>query len=305
MKTSKRLLSVLIVIVLAASIFSGCKSRDGSDPDASSSSKGSSSSKTSSEPPKTDGEPVSKLIPDMVSEVVAKKAENSDTVGWLQIPEFGIDDVVVCDFTSNKTYYRANFQKEYAFDGIFYADKRSVFGDGSLDQLGVNTCIYGHSMTDDPNGKRYNIMFGPLAGLRDPEIAKTVPYIFFSSEKENLAFEIFAVFIANMDNPDVPYNRNDIDPAEFRKMVKEQILPRSLYNYDVQLKDDDKFLTLSTCIYNLPNGEKTGYPDTYYRYGIMARLVKPDEPRRLEASFTINENPLLDADGHMVTPPKN
>lgn len=303
MKTSKRLLSTLIVIFLAISIFTGCKGRDEASSSGSSSSGTSSSKGTSSESPKTDGEPVSKLISDMVGEVVAKKAENSDTVGWLQVPEFGLDDVVVCDFTSNQTYYRANFKKEYEFNGIFYADKRSVFGDGSVDQLGVNTCIYGHSMTDDPESKRYNVMFGPLAGLRDPEIAKTVPYLFFSTEKENLVFEIFAVFVANMDNPDVPYNRNDIAPAEFRKMVKEQILPRSLYNYDVQLKDDDKFLTLSTCIYTLPNGQKTGYPDTYYRYGIMARLVSPDEPRKLEASFTINENPLLDSDGHMVTPP--
>lgn len=303
MKTSKRLLSVMLILVIILSVFAGCKSREESGDPSSSGGSSSSSSRSSSGSTKTEDKTVASAIPDMLSEVADKNAQNSDTVGWLQIPEFNIDDVVVCDYESNKTYYRANFNKEYDFNGIFYADRRSVFGDGSIDQLGVNTCIYGHAMTDDREGKRYDVMFGPLHGMRDPEVAKHVPYIFFTTEKENLAFEVFAVFIANMDNPEVPYNRNDIDPAEFRKVVKEQILPRSLYNYDVELKDDDKFLTLSTCIYTLPDGSKTGYPDTYYRYGIMARLVKPDEPLKTEASFTVNENPLIDKDGHIVTPP--
>lgn len=299
MKTSKRLLSILLIVVLAMSVFAGCKNRDADS--SSSSSGGSSSSKSSSgASAKPSNKTVASVIPDMLKEVAEKKAENSDTIGWLQIPEFNIDDVVVCDFNSNKTYYRAGFNKEYDFNGILYADYRSVFGDGSASQLGVNTCIYGHSMTDDPEGKRYDVMFGPLAGMRDAEKAKHVPYIFLSTEKENLAFEVFAVFIVNADNTDVPYNRNSDDPVAFRKMVKEQILPRSLYNYDVELKDDDKFLTLSTCIYNLPNGQKTGYPDTYYRFGIMGRLVNSGDPLKEEASFTINENPLLDPDGRMV-----
>lgn len=297
MKT-RRLLSLLLAAVLALSLMSGCKKQD----DDVLSSSAVQSSSASSKPAKgADGKTatVGEHLPGMVKYVAEKKEENSDTVGWLQIGHLGIDDAVLCNFESNEYYKRLNFEKQYDFNGVFYADRRSVFGDGSPEQLGVNTCIYGHAMTDDKDHENYGVKFGPLHDFRDPEIAKTVPYIFFTTEKEDLAFEVFAVFTANTDNSEIPYNRNDIPAEEFRKMVKEQVLPRSIYNYDVELKDDDKFLTLSTCIYILPNGVATNYPDTYYRYAIMGRLVKPEDAYKSEAVFTVNENPLIDPDGRM------
>lgn len=291
MKTRK-LLSLLLAVVMVLSLASGCKKRDEAEVSESSSSK---SSTSSSKPEKKNEEvdTVGNHLPGMVKYVTEKKELNSDTVGWLQIGQVGIDDVVVCNFESNQYYYRLNFEKQYDFNGVFYADKRSVFGDGSAEQLGVNTCIYGHAMTDDKDHKNYSIKFGPIHDFRDPEIAKTIPYIFFTTEKEDLVFEVFAVFTSNVDNAEVPYNRNDLDPNDFRKMVKEQILPRSIYNYDVELKDDDKFLTLSACIYVLPDGTALAYPNNY-RYSIMARLVKNDEPLKKEAVFTANENLLID-----------
>lgn len=288
MKKSK-ILSLLLAAIIIITLASGCKNRT-NDNISGSSSSGKSQSESSA--PATDKNNFESILPGMVKHVEEKKAINSDTVGWLQIGTLGIDDVVVCNFESNQYYLRLNFEKEYDFDGIFYADRRSEFGSGSADELGVNTCIYGHAMTDDKDNKKYDIKFGPLHSFRDPEIAKEIPYIFFTTEKEDLVFEVFAVFVANREL--IPYNRNDLPPEEFRKLVKEEILPRSIYNYDVELRDDDKFLVLSTCIYILPNGTPTYYPNTDYRYAVMGRLVKPDDELKTEAVFTPNENMVID-----------
>jgi len=231
---------------------------------------------------------------DFSQQISDHKELNGDTVGWLYVPGTGIDDVVVCDFTDNNFYLRKNFEKEYDFNGVFYADRRSDFGSGKYSELGRNTCIYGHAMTDEPDHWNYHIKFGELHNFRDEDFARETPYIYFSTEGENLVWEVFAVFFANRNM--VPFNRNDLEPDELNRVVTREVIPRSIYKYDVKIQPDDKFLTLSTCVYILPDGTDTQYPDTHYRYGIMARLVRDNEDIKDSASFTINRSPKIDPD---------
>lgn len=297
MHFSKKISALLLVLTLSVSIFAGCSDREPAASEESSSSSSTSSSSTS-EPEET-GEPVSSITPDFSELITEAHEQNEDSIGWLQVPGTGIEDVVLFkpDDKTNEFYLRLDFNKNYSFNGVYYADMRSTFGDGSRNELGMNTCIYGHAITDDPESEKYDIKFGPLHDFRDPDLAKNMPYLFFSTEKENMAFEVFAVFVSNADNLSVPYNRNDVPQEEFVEMVREEILPRSKYDYDVEIQDDDKFLTLSTCIYTLDNGVQTGYPNTFYRLGIMGRLVDPDEPLKEEAVFTENEDVIIDATG--------
>jgi sortase B len=292
LKLHKRILPVLLAAVLAAAAFAGCGGQGEGDVSGGSGNTASGSIVTGT---------VEDNTPDFTEAVREMKEENADTVGWLYVLNTDIEDVVVCNTEDNKYYYRLNFYKEPEFNGVYWADRRSVFGDGTREQIGVNTCIYGHAMTDNPASERYDVKFGPLHDFRDPQRAKEFPYIFFSTESEKLCYEVFAVFTVNSDNRDVPYNYEPEDPLSFVQMVREQILPRSKYNYNVEIEDDDKFITLSTCIYTLDDGTVTGYPDTYIRYVIMGRLCDPDEPMKGEADFTLNENPLVDPDGAMAS----
>lgn len=296
MKT-KKIISILLVLVFALSLASGCKKRDETEVSSSSTSSSSTSSSSKAESKKPE-DMIKDHLPGMAEIVKEYKQENADSVGWLQVTQLNIGDIVVCHTGADKNEYyrRRNFKKENAFNGVLYADFRSTFGDGSAEQLALNTCIYGHALSDIRGEKNYDVFFGPLHDFRDPEIAKTIPYIYFTTEKEDLAFEVFAVFITNTSNPDMPYNRPDVPEEDFHKMIKEQVLPRSLYNYDVEIKPGDKFLTLSTCIYNLPNGSTATYP-SYLRYGIMAKLVDSNGAYKEEASMTINEHPVIDAEG--------
>lgn len=238
---------------------------------------------------------ISSVLEDYRENIAYSKEQNDHTIGWLDIPTLDINDVVLVHPENNVFYWRRNFERKKEFSGVFYADYRSVFGNGTKDELGINTCIYGHALTDNPDDEKYYEKFGPLHDLRSEDVAKSVPYIFFSTEEENMAFEIFAVFIANTHNDKLPYNRNDIEPPEFYKMVKEEVLPRSLYNYNVDLKESDKFLTLSTCIYVLPDGTSAEYFESgVYRYAVMARLADPGEPLKEKANITVNKDPIID-----------
>ena len=222
------------------------------------------------------------VLPNLVDIVNDLWSENDDTVGWLRVPGTTIDDVVVFKEDDNDFYMRRNFEKQYYFNGIFYADKRSVFApNGSLDGLGRNTVVYGHSMSDS----RDDIQFGPTRYFLDEEFARTHPYIFLSTLQDDLAWEVVAVFYTNWD---VPYNRNDLSYSEFQAMFDE-VSARSVYDYGVEISEDDKFLTLSTCVYSLPGKGLLEYPNIY-RFGIMARLVEPGTALKDEADFTKNNN---------------
>jgi len=249
--------------------------------------------------------PISDRTPSLLEDILEAYEQNDHTIGWLIVPGTNIDDVILFHPTDNFFYERRGFDRQYSFDGVFWADRRSVFG--PREEMGVNTCIYGHAFTDDADHSRFNDKFGQLAMFRDEEFAREHPYIFFSTKYEDMAWEIFAVFIANADNPNLPYNRNivgDETHQDFVDMVRNEVLPRSKWVYDVEIKDDDKFLVLSACFYEWDDGPEfnrqgfsTGYPNTFFRYAIMARLVHPDEEFREYAVIEFNEDIVIDPDG--------
>lgn len=294
-KRVKRLWCAILAAMLMACALSGCQSRGnaGQEPESAPSEPSSQSEQTE----QAVEVPTPTELPDFSEDVAEVYEKNTDTVGWLQVPGTDIDDAVLHkpEDETNKYYERKDINQQYYFYGVYYADCTSAFGEGTREDLGVNTCIYGHTISDDPNSAKYEIKFGQLHDFRDPERAKELPYLYFSTAKETLAFEVFAVFTANCDNTSLPYNRN-LPADEFVTVIKEQVLPRSIYNYDVEITEEDKFLTLSTCIYSLPDG--TTLPtESWIRYGIMAKLVPPDTQLKETAEFEPNPNPVIDQDG--------
>lgn len=225
---------------------------------------------------------VMKNLPNYTQLIEEKHAINSDSIGWLNVPNTTIDDVILWyPGDKNLYYYRRNFEKRESFNGCFYADYRCKF-DGGAAGLSPNTVVYGHSMSDDPLHK--SKLFSPLKLFKDPEFAEENPYVYFSVADENLVWEIFAVFYATVD---LPYNHPY--PQDFAGIVNE-CLKRSIYIYDTQVSANDKILTLSTCTYSLPDGTPIQYPNDY-RYVVMAKLVTDPTELKETASFEINPSP--------------
>ena len=226
-----------------------------------------------------EGSSLQDAMPNLIPKVLEKNEQNSDTVGWLQVPNTNINDVVVQSPTDtnnvNAFYLRRDFDKRQNDNGTYFVDYRSGMGP-TRDSLSRNTIIYGHSMSDNVNGS----LMDQLKRFRsDIEFAEANPYLFFSLEEENLMWEIFAVFDTGID---FHYNNPNPTADEFAELVSEAER-RSYYSYDVQVTAGDKIITLSTCTYNITSV----YPNDY-RFVVMARLVAPDEVIRETAPLVVN-----------------
>ena len=228
---------------------------------------------------------VKSITPNFSKRIAEKFEINDDTIGWLYVPGTSINHVILKNpfHQTNNYYLGLNINKRPDKNGMFCADFRAVFGSGKRKDLSRITALYGHSWTDDPD----DILFAQLKKYRDHDFAKNNPYIFFSTAKENMAWEVFAVFDTTIDLPYISPTLPDIHFYDMLDIVKQL----SYYENDIAITADDKILTLSTCTYSVMGHERL--PELNgYRFAIMARLVKPNDAIKTEAALTINEDRL-------------
>lgn len=153
--------------------------------------------------------------------------KNSDTVGWLKIPNTNIDYPVVK--SDNNNYYLNNdFYKKHNVYGWIFADFKNGFP-----ILSWNTIIYGHNTS-------VGIMFGDLINFLDEDWYKNEEnkYIYFSTTEMNYKFEIFSVYKIN--------NTNDYLSIENKDGFIDMIKNRSFIKFNTTVSDE-KIITLSTC----------------------------------------------------------
>jgi len=219
--------------------------------------------------------------PNFLDQIAEMYELNSDTVGWLFVPNTSVNDAVVWyPGDQNEFYLRRDKFKRSSREGCYYADFRCTFG-GYAEGLSRNTTIYGHNMdlNDSPDAPQ----FSQLLRYLNQDFAEANPYIFFSIREEDLVWEVFAVFYTTVN---LPYNTPDMSNDQFMNLINE-VTKRSEYIYDVDVTANDKILTLSTCTYAFTPGV---YPNDY-RYVVMARLVQDGELFKERASLQKNPSP--------------
>lgn len=225
------------------------------------------------------------ITPDFQYDVLDKELLNPDTAGWLYIPDTTVNKVVLQnppEMETNQFYLDVDFYRRPDKNGTFCTDFRNEFGFGTREELSRITTIYGHSWSDNPDGE----LFAQLKKFRDPEFARTHPYIFFSTREENMAWEVFAVFDTTVCLPYITPDLNDNEMYDLLSVVDKL----SEYNYTGAVSPDDKLLVLSTCTFSVRGHERL--PDINdYRFVIMAKLVEPKALKLDETAFFVNENP--------------
>ncbi len=245
-----------------------------------------SSESSSSESSRHSSEDSSDSQPEIVNEVdliprhddiAAQLKINPDTVGWLHIPDTEIDDAVVqhSSSTDNNYYLRRDKNGHYSWFGCFFADYESVFG--SRSELSRNNIIYAHNLGYNDNPDRPD--FSQLFHFLDKDFAESHPYIFMSTEDEDMIWEIFAVFYSEATSWYILVNIDDT----LQNQIIHDAKDRSQWIYDVEPSAEDKLLTLSTCSY------KYGGALNPQRFVVMARLVEKDRP--LPANVIVEANP--------------
>ena len=199
---------------------------------------------------------------------------NTDIKGWLKVSGTNINyGVIKTPANQDINYYESKgYNKQYSKNGVLWTNNTVNFGTSTT--LSKNTCIFGHNWTNSWKyayaNRAKDVMFAQLAAFKNLSFAKQNQKITFSTEKEDMTFQIFAVFICNADK----YNYVTANPTTtaFSKMISEA-RSLSFFDYDTSVSTSDKIITLSTCI---DAYYKNGVRQTNQRLVVMGKLVKGD-----------------------------
>lgn len=159
-------------------------------------------------------------------------SKNSDTVGWIKINNTKVNYPIVQ--TDNNSYYLDHaFNKTKNAGGWIYADYRATF-----DNFGKNTIIYGHNLSN-------KTMFGSLSETTKPNWYKNENnrYIKISTPTANTVWAIFSIYTIE---PEIEYLRTNFEKYNFKDFVT-KMKSRSIYDFGIEVTEEDKILTLSTC----------------------------------------------------------
>ncbi len=204
-------------------------------------------------------------------------AENPDTRAWIKITGTYLNDVVV-QGEDHSEYLNKAFDGSESISGTVFSHKKNKW-DGT-DQ---NIILFGHNMM---NGDRFASVryYIPYDGSREPiAFYKVHPTIMLATpDGGSQTYKIFAGVLANTQEQygEVFKYANKTsfkNQDDFNNFII-NVMDRSWFYTDVDIKYGDQLLTLSTCYW--PLGEEV---DT--RWVIFARKVRPGESEYVDTSL--------------------
>ena len=160
------------------------------------------------------------------------KEQNPDTICYLKVNGTKIDYVVVKG-DDNNYYLNHNFNKEYNSAGWIFMDYHNNLVNDR------NTIIYGHNMKDGS-------MFGSLANTLKKEWQdnKDNQKIMLVREEGTFYYQVFSTYTIE---PEEYYIKTEFSSnSDFYSFIK-TLQIRSDYDYNVDVNENDKILTLSSC----------------------------------------------------------
>ena len=162
------------------------------------------------------------------------KETNPDTVGWLTVKNTTVNYPVV-QSTNNSYYLTHDFNKNSNSLGWIFMDYRNDAND-----LQQNTVIYGHNLSND------KLMFGNLSATLNSSwhTNSSNHYITFNTANADMQWRIFSIYKIEATND---YLYNTFGTQEEFLQFAEKMKSRSIYDFGVTIKENDKILTLSTC----------------------------------------------------------
>lgn len=163
-------------------------------------------------------------------DLAALAAENPDCVGWLTIPDTGIDYPVMHTPGDPEHYLRRDFFGASASGGTPFLDGRNA-----AQVEGQNLILYGHNMMDGS-------MFKPLISYLEPGFRETHQEIYLELSEKQYRYEVLAVVETSVDSPFYRY-------TELGDPEKESDFRSALFGAaDLEIiHHTEGYLTLSTC----------------------------------------------------------
>ena len=173
-------------------------------------------------------------------------ALNQELVGWISVPNSGID-VQVVQSPNNTDYLKKDFYGNYSRYGCPFMDYRN-----DPKYLNQNTIIYGHHMSD-------GLVFAELSKYKTLDGFLESPIINYDTLYKSYKFKVYAAFITNSREQDdngyiFNYTVTSFGSTENFDSYIKALDERKLYTTGVDINSSDKLITLSTCTYDGRNG---------------------------------------------------
>lgn len=187
---------------------------------------------------------------------------NKDIIGWIKIENTPIDYPVL----ESANYLYKNYKGEYSRYGSIFTDNSS-----KLENNPQNIILHGHHMN---NGS----MFASICDFADLTFYKANPTFKFDTIYEKGNWKIISVFKTNTDPAHgevFDYFISDFGNSKdnFLEYIY-QVRLRSIIDTPVDINEDDKIVTLSTCSYELKD----------FRTVVIARKVRENEDENVDTS---------------------
>lgn len=162
------------------------------------------------------------------------KKKNPDTIGYINVNNTNINYIVVKG-QDNNYYLNHNYDKKWNKAGWIFADYHNKF-----DETDKNIIIYGHNMKD---GSMFETLKDVLT--KDWYTNTNNHVITLITEKGTYHYQVFSTY--SIDPEDYYINTKFYTEDSFYEFLK-TLEKRSIYDYNIELKRDDKILTLSSCL---------------------------------------------------------
>ena len=184
------------------------------------------------------------------------KGQNSDIVGWLEIPNTSINYPVL-QGSDNEYYMNHNYKKQKSKNGSIFLTK-----DYNWEIPSSNLLIYGHNLN---NGT----MFQELLKYSNRTFYEQHPRIRFTTVEDDSEYEIIAVFKSRV------YYQSEKNVFRYYFFVNAETEQEyndfinnaknaSLYDIAPTAKYGDQLITLSTCSYHVKDG----------RFAVVGRKIE-------------------------------
>lgn len=180
-------------------------------------------------------------IVDVTIDFAELNSINSDSVGWIRVPDTNINYPVVQAVGDNDYYLTHNFYGQYSVYGCPFVQENC-----SVDTPSDNIIIYAHNMNDGS-------MFAGLLNYTDYNFYEEHKHLEFITATESNSYEIISVFNTIAETGFRFYgfvnadSKNDFD--EFVVTSKQL----SFYDTGVSAEYGDELITLATCEYSNPD----------------------------------------------------
>lgn len=169
--------------------------------------------------------------------------ENSDFVGWINIPETNVDYPVMQTPNNPEYYLKRAFDKTYSNYGVPYVQWNCVVDESD------NVVIHDHNMKN-------TAMFSDLCKYESKEFYDDHSTVNFDTLNSFGKYEIAIVLktTAYSERSFNYYDYIDFESEEDFESFIEKCKSLELYDTGVSVEYGDRFITLSTCDFSVTNG---------------------------------------------------